>query len=147
MKKFIIGFFVFILLLLVAAVAFPFLFKDKIIQAAKEAANKEMNASLNFSELDVSLLQNFKNFPDVTLVVSNPNIVGKNQFLGDTLVSMDKLHLALDIKSVFQTGNPIKINAIDIKANPPSIPPVLPVLLFFRYGSRLHMITTDVILL
>ncbi len=114
MKKIILGFLILIALLLVFAVAFPFLFKDKIIAAAKETANKDMNAKLNFEDLDVSFLKNIKNFPDVTLVVFNPSIVGMNQFKNDTLIKMDELHLALDIKSVFQTNNPMQINAVEI---------------------------------
>lgn len=114
MKKILIGFAAFIILLLGAAVAFPFVFKDKIIQATKDAANQELNAVLNFESLDVSLLQNIKNFPDITLVVNKPVISGAGQFHSDTLIQMDKLMLALDIKSIFQTEQPMSIHAVDI---------------------------------
>lgn len=114
MKKILVGIVVFIVVLIGAAVAVPFLFKDKIVQAAKDAANQELNAILNFDSIDVSLLQNIKNFPDITLVVHQPSIAGIGQFTGDTLVKMEVLKLALDIKSLFQTEQPMKINSIEL---------------------------------
>lgn len=114
MKKILKGFFIFIILILGALFTFPYLFKDKIIAAAKDAANQSLNATLNFEKLDVSILENIKHFPDISLVVYNPTIIGKNQFVGDTLIRLEKIKLALDIKSIFQTENPMQVNAIDI---------------------------------
>ena len=114
MKKIVVGIVVFIVVLIVAAVAVPFLFKDKIVQAAKDAANQELNAILNFESIDVSLLQNIKNFPDITLVVHQPSISGIGQFSGDTLVKIEALKLALDIKSIFQTAKPMEIHGIEL---------------------------------
>lgn len=114
MKKIWIGLLIAFVLLIGAAVAVPFLFKDKIIQAAKDATNKEMNAILNFESLDVSLLQNIKNFPDVSLIVHKPTLIGVDQFAGDTLIQMDKLLLSLDIKSVFQTAEPMAIHSVEL---------------------------------
>lgn len=114
MKKIIIGIIIFITVLIGAAAAVPFLFKDKIVQAAKDAANQELNAILNFESIDVSLLQNLKNFPDITLVVHQPSISGLGQFSGDTLVKMEALKLALDIKSLFQTEKPMEIHGIEL---------------------------------
>ena len=114
MKKIVIGIVVFIVVLIGVAAAVPFLFKDKIVQAAKDAANQELNAILNFESIDVSLLQNIKNFPDITLVVHRPSIAGIGQFAGDTLVKMEALKLALDFKSLFQTEKPMEIHGIEL---------------------------------
>lgn len=114
MRKILVGIFVIIIVLIGTVVAIPFLFKDKIVRAAKDAANQEINAILNFESLDVSLLQNIKNFPDITLVVRNSSISGIGQFADDTLVKMEALKLALDIKSVFQTEKPIAINGLEL---------------------------------
>jgi uncharacterized protein involved in outer membrane biogenesis len=114
MKKILVGIVVFFIVLIGAAIAVPFLFKDKIVQAAKDAANQELNAILNFESIDVSLLQNIKNFPDITLVVHQPSIAGIGQFTGDTLVKMDALKLALDIKSLFQSEKPMEIHGIEL---------------------------------
>ena len=114
MRKILVGIFVIMLVLMGTALAIPFLFKDKIVRAAKDAANQEINAILNFESIDVSLLQNIKNFPDITLVVHNPFISGIGKFAGDTLVKMEALKLALDIKSVFQTEKPMNIYGIEL---------------------------------
>ncbi len=114
MKKILISVGAFFVLLISTVVAIPFIFKDKIVQAAKDAANQEINAILNFESIDVSLLQNIKNFPDITLVVHNPFISGIGKFAGDTLVKMEALKLALDIKSVFQTEKPMNIHGIEL---------------------------------
>ena len=53
MKKILKGFFIFIILILGALFTFPYLFKDKIIAAAKDAANQSLNETLNFEKLDV----------------------------------------------------------------------------------------------
>lgn len=114
MKKIIYSILILITIMLGGAVAIPFFFKDKIVQAAKDAANQELNAILNFESIDVSLLQNIKNFPDITLVVHRPSVAGIGQFTGDTLVKMDALKLALDIQSIFQTEKPMQINGIEL---------------------------------
>ncbi|MFN9319243.1 MAG: AsmA-like C-terminal region-containing protein [Chitinophagales bacterium] len=114
MKKILITIGVFFILLIGGTAIVPFLFKDKIVQAAKDAANQELNAVLNFESIDVSLLQNIKHFPDITLIVHNPSIAGIGQFTGDTLVKMEALKLALDIKSLFQTEQPMKINSVEL---------------------------------
>lgn len=114
MRKILVGIFVIMLVLMGTALAIPFLFKDKIVRAAKDAANQEINAILNFESIDISLLQNIKNIPDITLVVHNPSISGIGKFAGDTLVKMEALKLALDIKSVFQTEKPMNIHGIEL---------------------------------
>ena len=115
MKKTIIGFAIFIALILSAAVILPYMFRDKIIAAAKETANKELKAILNFENIDVSILQNIRHFPDITLIIDHPSITGIDQFHGDTLVKMDRLLLALDIQSLFQSSQPMDIHAITIE--------------------------------
>ena len=115
MKKFLFGIGILLVLFILACIAAPFLFKDKIIQAANNAANQKLNATLSLGQVDVSFLQNIKRFPDITLVLSNPNVVGKNQFEGDTLIHIDKLLLAIDIKSIFTSGATMQINAIEIE--------------------------------
>lgn len=114
MKKLIIGLVVFLLIALIAVVTLPFLFKDKIIAAAQDAANQELNATLKIEDLDVSILQNIQSFPDISLIAKNITIVGKDSFAGDTLLNMDKLALALDIKTFFNAGETMKINGISL---------------------------------
>jgi hypothetical protein len=66
----------------------PFFFKDKIIAKAKEANQKRIsNAKTDFKSIDLSLLKNIKNFPNIALGIDDVTIVGKNAFDGDTLLN------------------------------------------------------------
>jgi uncharacterized protein YpmB len=58
-----------LILLLVAA---PFLFKDKIVAKIKEAANSSLNATLDFKDVDLSLI---RNFPNLSLRLEGLSIV------------------------------------------------------------------------
>lgn len=113
-KKIFIGFIVLITLLLIGLVATPFLFKDKIIAAAHDAANEELNATLKINDFDVSILQNIKSFPDISLIAKDVTIIGKDTFAQDTLLKIENLALALDIKSFFNSATTMKVNGISI---------------------------------
>ncbi|MBP7274229.1 MAG: hypothetical protein KA974_10325, partial [Saprospiraceae bacterium] len=55
-----------LLLIIVAAVALPFFYKDKVLALVKSEANKSINVTLNFSDLDISL---FRHLPSVSILV------------------------------------------------------------------------------
>lgn len=112
MKKALIILLAIFILLIGAMILVPILYKDQIIAAAHDAANKEMNATLKIQDLDVSMLQNMKNFPDISLIAKDISIIGKNDFAGDTLIYAEKLAIALDIKTFFNAGQTMKINGI-----------------------------------
>ncbi len=99
-----------ILILLLVA---PFVFKGKIVQAIKNTANKQLNATLNFdNNIDLSFL---RSFPNVSLEIKNLSIVGKDSFVGDTLVYFPEMRLTLDVMSAIK-GEEIKIKRIYLKA-------------------------------
>jgi hypothetical protein len=115
MKKAIKWFVIIFLLLLITAVALPFIFKDKIIAKAKEEANKNLNAKLDFGEFDMTFI---RTFPDFGLQVKDLRIVGINEFSKDTLANIKELIVHLDIKSVI-SGSQYKIE--EIRLNQPRI--------------------------
>lgn len=85
---------VFFLLLLVL----PFVFKDKILDIVKNEANKMLNAKLDFEELNLSF---FSHFPKASIELNGLKIIGIGDFSQDTLVSADKIAIAVDISSLF----------------------------------------------
>src|SRR6476469_7672818 len=89
-----------ILLLLIAAVLLPIMFKGKIVAYAKTEANKHINARLDFDN-DISLSL-FRSFPDFSIGVNKILIINNKPFDGDTLVSIPEFHATLDIKSVIK---------------------------------------------
>jgi hypothetical protein len=89
-------------------IAVPFLFKDKLIQMAKDEANKQINGKLNWSSVDVTLI---KSFPKLGFELNDFTLIGVNEFATDTLVSLPKLQVNLDIMSVIK-GEQMRIHSI-----------------------------------
>ena len=104
-----------LLVLIAAIIALPFLFKDKIIQMAKDEANNNLNAKVNWTSFDLTLISSFPNF---TFELNEFKIVGVNDFKNDTLISLKSLVLKMDLMSVIKGE---KINIQGITLNTPRI--------------------------
>lgn len=109
MKKTIKIILIVVTLLLVTVVSLPFIFKGKIVEIIKQEANKNVNAKVKFSD-DIGL-SIFSSFPDFTLTLNNIEVVGINEFEGDTLLALKNLEISLDFMSVVN-GEKIKIRNI-----------------------------------
>ncbi len=100
-------------ILLLVGFSIPFLFEKQIKEKIKATANESINATVDFTEADLSL---FKNFPNATISLEKFIIINKAPFVGDTLVSLDKLELKMSVMELFNSGdNPIKISGITSK--------------------------------
>lgn len=84
-----------ILILLLA----PFLFKDQIVKKVKQEANKQLNATVDFDN-DISL-SFFRNFPNASLGIDRLCVIGQGEYKGDTLAYVKKLHIVIDLASLF----------------------------------------------
>lgn len=100
-----------LLVIILALVITPFLFKDKLVQLAKDEANKQLDAQVDFGDFDLSL---FSSFPDFRFRIENVSVVGKNAFAGDTLLGMKELSLDLNLMSVIK-GDEYKVNALRLE--------------------------------
>lgn len=100
-----------ILFLLIVMAVLPYIFKDKIVQTIKEEANKNLNATLYFSDLDLSL---FKSFPKLSIGLDSLSIVGKDAFRTDTLISAGTLRISVDLFSALK-GDELSIRSVDIR--------------------------------
>ena len=67
MKKFLKWTGISLLLLIVLLIALPFMFKGKLIQLAKDEANKNLNAKVDFGEFDLSIFSSFPDFPSLSV--------------------------------------------------------------------------------
>jgi len=110
MKKLILWFAGILLILIIAAVALPFIFKDKILERVKSEINNNVNAKVNFSDFDLTLLTSF---PDFTLSLDQVVVTGLGDFNGDTLTSIEKLAVGADLMSIIKGGT-IVINGITL---------------------------------
>ncbi len=110
MKKFLKITGITVLVLIVALIALPFLFKDKLVKMAKEEANKNLNAKVDFGNFDLSIISSF---PDFRFSIDNVSIVGVGEFEKDTLAFIKNLRTDVNIMSVIK-GDQIKIKEIVI---------------------------------
>ena len=117
MKKILIAFGVVVFLLILAIIALPVLFKDDIQKAVDETMDESLNAKVFYDteEFSLSLI---KNFPNVTLSIGDFGIVGIEDFSQDTLVSVQKFEVTIDLMSVL-SGDQIKVE--EILLNQPKI--------------------------
>ncbi len=97
-------------LLLIAAVVLPIIYKDKIISMVKTEINKNVNAKVDFKSFDLTLI---RSFPDFTIELNNINVIGVNEFAGDTLTAIEELSATVDIMSVIK-GDKISIEGISL---------------------------------
>jgi vacuolar-type H+-ATPase subunit H len=98
------------LVLIIAVIAAPFIFKDKLVQLVKDQANENLNAKVDFGEFDLTL---FSSFPDFRFKIQNVSVINVAPFAGDTLAYIKQLSFDLNIKSVI-SGGPYQINSITI---------------------------------
>lgn len=113
-KKVLVGLFAFLGIVLLALIILPFAFRDKIAATVKEEMSKSINARINVGNVDLSIVKNFHNFPNITLSIENLEVIGKDQFYKDTLLQLKSLDLALNILSVIKNEKPIKIYSIGL---------------------------------
>ncbi len=81
MKKFykiILGIIFFLFLSLLIA---PVLFQDKIISLVKKTANENLNAKIDFSDVNLNF---FSDFPNASIGIENISIINTEPFEGDT---------------------------------------------------------------
>lgn len=97
MKKILRALFIVILVIVAIVVLVPVLFKNQILEKAREVANTSVNATVGFDDLRLSLI---RNFPNLSVSLSGVSVVNKEPFEGDTLVSFDEFRATVDLLSV-----------------------------------------------
>ena len=111
MLKKILKYFGFTLLFLIALlILLPILFKGKIVEMAKEEANKSLKAKVDFGSFDLGLISTFPNF---NFEINDVKIDGVNKFEGTQLASIGNLTLKVDLMSVI-SGDEINVKTISL---------------------------------
>ena len=101
-----------VLIILVLALA-PVFFKDQITSIAKEQINNNINAIVDFENVNISLL---RNFPNVRLGLQQFTVDGKDDFSGFRLAQANSFDVVLDLASVIFSSKPITLKSIYIDA-------------------------------
>jgi hypothetical protein len=110
MKKFFKIILLVVLVLIAILAVAPYLFKGKIIRQANQQLEKNLLAKASFEDINLSL---FRNFPNLGIRIKNLCIIGIDEFVGDTLLNIKTIDLAVDIVSAVKMEN-IKIKRIFI---------------------------------
>ena len=98
-KKIIISVVLLFVLIIVSLVAIPYLFKDNIVAFVKKEVNKDLTATVNFDDVDITL---FKSFPNATLLLKGVTVVNNAPFEGDSLFFAEQINLDFGVKQLFK---------------------------------------------
>ena len=102
-------------LLIIVMVAIPFVFKGKIFQKVKVAANEAVNAKVDFSDVELSL---FRSFPQLNVQLKNLSVTGTNEFENIRLLSVDALSTSVNLSSLWKSDG---VSITSLKLDRPSI--------------------------
>lgn len=98
--------------LVTAAFALPYLFKEQITEQVKQTINARLNAKVNFKEVNLSL---FRHFPKMAVALEGLEVTGTGDFAADTLISAKNIDVALDLMSVI-SGKDMQVYGVTINA-------------------------------
>ena len=101
---------VLIIVILLAMVAVPYFYKDQIVEKVKQEINNNVNATVDFTDFDLSL---FRSFPNFDFRLEGLSVVNKAPFAGDTLAWIPEFRLTLDLMSVIR-GEDYELRKITI---------------------------------
>ncbi|WP_224483961.1 AsmA family protein [Robertkochia aurantiaca] len=96
-----------LVVLLAALVILPYMFRDRIADQIKKQINKQIDAEFDFESADLSL---FRSFPDVALTLSEPEVINKEPFKGDTLFRAGRLSMSLPLRTLWDNSGEISVN-------------------------------------
>ncbi len=108
LKKFFKIFFITLLILIGLLFATPYIFKGKIISLVKKEINKNLNAKVDFKDVDISF---FRRFPKVSIGLDDLQVIGTDYFSADTLLYAKRLDATVNFMS-FIRGSNMSINNI-----------------------------------
>ena len=113
MRKILLGMAGVLVVLVLAAVAAPFLFKDKLRALADEQIAQRVRAKVLYNPADIEVSV-FRSFPDLTLDIKNLRVIGLDSFSRDTLAYLPNLRVGLDVMTVIK-GQQIKVNSVALE--------------------------------
>ncbi len=88
----------------------PILFESQIKDLVRKTINENLNAQVDFADIDLSL---FRNFPDATLAIQDLHVINNAPFEGDTLARGEEIILEMSVGELFKgSEEPKKIDAL-----------------------------------
>ena len=96
-------------LLIIAAIAIPILYKDKIEKAVKDQVNASLNATVDWGDWDLTIISSF---PNAGIEVENVKVCNVAPFEGVCLADIGELKATMGLMSLF--GDQILIKRIEL---------------------------------
>ncbi len=110
MKKALKIFGVILILIIVALIAIPFIFEGRIQELVKQTINQNLNAKVEFSDINLSFI---RNFPEAGISVSDLVITNNTPFKNETLATAKSISFTMSVKEIFKGANEaIVVNSI-----------------------------------
>jgi uncharacterized protein involved in outer membrane biogenesis len=113
MKKIALFTAVFLLILLVLSWIAPVLFKDDILAALDTAIGEQVEAEVSYDPalFDIGL---WRHFPHPTVHIGDIHVVNRAPFAGDTLLSIGRLGITVDLFSLL--GSTTRIRSVGVES-------------------------------
>lgn len=112
MKKILIGFGIFLVLLVAAAIIIPIVFKDDIKAAIDKEIAKSVNADVVFEVTNFNVTL-FQNFPNMTVEVKELGVFNRAPFEGVPLFVIQELDVEVNLKELI-FGDQLRIKGITL---------------------------------
>ena len=100
-KKIIVSFLIIISLLIIGIASLPLMFKNDIIELIKSESNNQLDAMVDFEDVDLKLLSTF---PHLTLEINQLSIIGEGTFKNLVLADINKIGVELDLWKIIMDG-------------------------------------------
>ena len=102
-----------ILIIFFLLLAIPFAFQSQIKDMVKNFINKNLNAKVEFSDVNLSLI---RSFPKAHVAVDDLVITNFKPFEGETLATAKSIAFTMSVNELFKTSSdePIVVNSINI---------------------------------
>ncbi len=113
MKKIFKIFGISLVIVLLLLIATPFLFQNQIKNVVKTFLNNNVNAKVDFDDVNLSLL---RSFPKATVTVDQLTIVNYKPFEGETFATAKSISFNMSVKELFKKASdePIVVNSFYI---------------------------------
>lgn len=108
-KRIFIGLGALVLIFIIAAITLPIIFKKQILETVKSAANEQLNATVDFEDVSLSLIWTFPNF---SFSLKGLTVTGKEEFDGLKLADVKDISLRLNLWKVM--GGEYVVNGFEV---------------------------------
>ncbi len=110
--KYVTRFLLFLIIgVIIAAVVIPFVFEDEIVASIKKELNHNINAKVDFKDVDISM---FSSFPNARISISGLSIVGIDDFKDISLAKISRSSLVISLPSILDKSKPLEVLQVSI---------------------------------